>query len=522
MATRRVVRTLEILVLLCVISTGGVVASELESVSPGALDALPQIGSRCPTFSWEWTPNTAYYEVVAYHLPEWFDPATTDDFELSKDTEVFYTRAPGRAASWTPDLAECLAAGIRYVWFVRAVGKQTDDGESPAGEWSTPRYFSIPLQPTAEEVRAALDTLQRHNSHQAAPAVSDAFDGSTDRFDHSSSVLESSNDPHRQAPKSVITGAAAIRGTQTDLAGETFGVVGTSASLNGGGIGAANTGGGADLILDGSADGATDANVTESGIERISNVPETFDITNPGAGDMTLQVDGIKVVTVATDQNTLPRDPGNQLDLAGNSLNVIEGPGSGLDADTLDGEDAASFAQTVHEHDARYYTETELNAPEGGGEVHWDNVTAVPTKVTQNPARGTLVVFGTSEDYTGANAPGYGRLGMHNACRSEDPESHFCSIQEIENGFRTTGVTFMTHSALWVDNVIIGSLSDTYDGNWVGVSDWAGGNGSSDHPLNCSAWRQENATYWGLSVNTGAISPSLGPCSSAHPIACCK
>ena len=37
------------------------------------------------------------------------------------------------------------------------------------------------------------------------------------------------------------------------------------------------------------------------------------------------------------------------------------------------------FATYDHNHDDRYYTETELNTSGGGGAVHWDNVTDKPS-----------------------------------------------------------------------------------------------------------------------------------------------
>ena len=36
--------------------------------------------------------------------------------------------------------------------------------------------------------------------------------------------------------------------------------------------------------------------------------------------------------------------------------------GSLLDSDTVDGQHASSFAATVHQHDSRYYTETETDS----------------------------------------------------------------------------------------------------------------------------------------------------------------
>jgi hypothetical protein len=42
--------------------------------------------------------------------------------------------------------------------------------------------------------------------------------------------------------------------------------------------------------------------------------------------------------------------PGNQLDLTADTFNVVEGAGSGLDADTLDGFESGEFAPTAHTH----------------------------------------------------------------------------------------------------------------------------------------------------------------------------
>jgi len=42
--------------------------------------------------------------------------------------------------------------------------------------------------------------------------------------------------------------------------------------------------------------------------------------------------------------------PGNQLDLAADTFNVVEGSGSGLDADSIDGLDSSEFAPTAHTH----------------------------------------------------------------------------------------------------------------------------------------------------------------------------
>jgi hypothetical protein len=137
--------------------------------------------------------------------------------------------------------------------------------------------------------------------------------------------------------------------------------------------------------------------------------------------------------------------------------------------------------------------------------------------------RAPLVVFATAGDYTGAGPAGYyGRRGMHELCRQEDPAAHFCTVQEIENAMRTTGVSFTSHAAMWVDSAVLGTLSDSFDGNLLAGSDWYGGTTSTDYPLNCAGWTSDSGTHWGYSINTGAIAPAVGACSYAHPVACCK
>ena len=55
-----------------------------------------------------------------------------------------------------------------------------------------------------------------------------------------------------------------------------------------------------------------------------------------------------------------------------------DGAASGLDADTLDGTDSADFSTAAHDHDASYFTETELVTSGGGGQVHFDNLVGTP------------------------------------------------------------------------------------------------------------------------------------------------
>ena len=61
---------------------------------------------------------------------------------------------------------------------------------------------------------------------------------------------------------------------------------------------------------------------------------------------------------------------------------VVDGSGSGLDADMIDGLDADAFADSAHDHDDRYHTESELSDPgtinDAGNPVDWTKLKGVP------------------------------------------------------------------------------------------------------------------------------------------------
>lgn len=63
---------------------------------------------------------------------------------------------------------------------------------------------------------------------------------------------------------------------------------------------------------------------------------------------------------------------------------VVGGTGSGLDADFLDGQHAGAFAGAVHQHDDRYYTESELGTGDGtvnqvADPADWTKLKGVPS-----------------------------------------------------------------------------------------------------------------------------------------------
>jgi len=368
-----------------------------EGVSPGAGDRLTVIRDGCPTLSWGEVDGAAFYEVVAYRLPEGQDFAALAGFDLAETDEVLYTRVSGKATGWTPDHERCFAARGNFVWFVRAV---FDDGDGlSADDWSQGLYFSVTAAPSAAEVRQALGVLQRYlaegggGTEELVGLISDVDAGPAHR---------TRNTATNKLTGRVLPGTAAIKGEQTDPTGETYGVYGVTnsstdgsigvvgeataetgeasgvsgitASADGAGVIAFNAAGGTDLLL---GAGDSSAHLTELGLTRWLPGAAAFDINNPdGAGSMTLRVDGVDVVTTATDRDALgdlgcasgevakwngsqwvcgpdadsTYSNGNQLDLVGTTFNVVEGPDSGLDADTFDSHNSDHFATADHTH----------------------------------------------------------------------------------------------------------------------------------------------------------------------------
>jgi hypothetical protein len=329
-----------------------------QGVSPGAPDRFARVGGACPTFSWEATVGAAHYDLVVHRYDE--AARASSDSELSEETEVLFASVSGRATSWTPETSDCFAPGGAYVWFVRAV----TDGESGDGsEWSDGRFFEVEEAPTADELERAIEVMQRWEAATGRGSQTRSTAPAPDSVAVADSGTKSSH------PKSVATGIAAIRGEQPDSSGETYGVVGVSASPDGAGLGAANTAGGPDLVLDGTEDGETNLSMSQSGIERNSTQIEWFNFSNPGTGEIDVYVEGWT----------------NSHEFVGGGSHL-----TGVDADTLDGTDGAAFATDVEaaglvaahaasaDHDGRYYTQTELNSSGTTNAVHWNNLGGVP------------------------------------------------------------------------------------------------------------------------------------------------
>jgi hypothetical protein len=112
------------------------------------------------------------------------------------------------------------------------------------------------------------------------------------------------------------------------------------------------------------------------------------------------KVDGYHASSTPTANSLLPLNASAKFPVSV----ITQGSGSGLDADTVDGYHASAFASASHNHDDRYYTETELNTSGAGGQVHWNNVTNKPTigdiTAVNTPSGSGLSGGATSGDVT--------------------------------------------------------------------------------------------------------------------------
>jgi preprotein translocase subunit Sec61beta len=303
MAGRAAALRVVILRSLLALAVTPVSAQAPEGVSPGAVDRVTAVELRCPTFTWGAVPEAAAYELVVYRLPEEPGPDGAE-LRLEPSDQALFARLPGGATAWQPSLADGLEPGASYVWFVRAVLK-TDTGE--ASEWSAGRFFEVAAAPSAREVEQALEVLQRWDAaNRNRPlTLSSAIDPDADAAPAAVSDTEADEEAAARHPKSVPTATAAIRGSSPDATGEVYGVVGISASPDGAGLAAANTAGGPDLVLDGSAELEADARINQAGIDRAAASPQTFSFNNTGGGGIAVDIDGVEVVTTATDHDTL-------------------------------------------------------------------------------------------------------------------------------------------------------------------------------------------------------------------------
>lgn len=302
-----------------------------QTISPGGAEEILAISQACPTFSWGLQDVRGGHELVVYRLE---DRASSD--ASSSDPPALRVQLPAGASSWTPSLGDCLEEGESYFWTVRAFG------EEDMGDWAEPRRFEVATVVTEERVTEALRTLRLYLAQQGALGVSPGTSDSDDDTGPppATAVTLDAGSSASPMPAPAVSGAAGLRAVSPGSAGSVFGIFGISESVDGAGIVASNSAGGADLILD---DTTNPAALTETFFDRSSASDLSFDFRNSGLGNLHLSVDGSLAWTAGND-----------------------GTGSGLDADFLDGLSAGSFASSsdlaAHknssDHDGRYLENT--------------------------------------------------------------------------------------------------------------------------------------------------------------------
>lgn len=134
-----------------------------------------------------------------------------------------------------------------------------------------------------------------------------------------------------------------------------------------------------------------------------------------------------------------------------------------------------------------------------------------------------LSVFSTIATTTG-NAGG--RTGMNQMCMSQDPDSHFCNLAEIDVAWINRGVRFLPPlNRAWVDNPSLG-LAITYQATGAAATEkWSQG-------FVCNGWITGDDSAEGIWIDDNAIGINIemsptgqyihAPCDQVHHVACCK
>jgi len=146
------------------------------------------------------------------------------------------------------------------------------------------------------------------------------------------------------------------------------------------------------------------------------------------------------------------------------------------------------------------------------------------TTSTAAGSTGALVVF-SSAAVTDGNAGG--RAPMNNICFVQDPDSHFCSLVEIETAWMYRGVRFQNpFTRAWVDDPVLGTVIRHQATGAGADSNW-------EYYTNvCQAWTSNNSMDEGTWIDNGARKPNFewygtpggiaAGCNEVHPVACCK
>lgn len=233
----------------CLVLTAPAPAVEAPvAVSPATNLGIARVAERCPTFTWGLVAEAGSYELVVFRVPE----GTTDP----EGEPALQVTLPGAASAWTPSLEQCLEAGGRYAWSLRArTGKETSD-------WSVPTLIEVQGRPSTDEVNEALAVLQRYlEAAQADRRVADLAESLVTQLKPRRVDERTSPAPlavNGEAPASLLpagfetglssvmtgtaTGTVAVYGSSLSPATGSAGVQGDSLSLDGDVAGVKGTG----------------------------------------------------------------------------------------------------------------------------------------------------------------------------------------------------------------------------------------------------------------------------------------
>lgn len=357
-----------------------------QAVSPGHLERVSLVESRCPTFSWSAPIATTGYELMVYRLSDLLDsrePALEPEAEsqsLGADetainaTPLLQERLPAGVSTFTPDLSDCFVRGEQLVWFVRSVD---EDGERPTPTWSEPRAFEIAERP-AIDLQDALDVVRDYLASTDGSADATASYTGTQRTGPGNQPrIQRIQYLHPvQSTVDVSTAVASIKTTAANAL--EHGVIASTSAVGAAGLVAANTnaGGGADLILSGFDHGNTSALFTEASLQRNSAAAEVFDFDNTGAGSMTLTISGEPVVATETAcaNGEFPRSDG------------------------VGGYDCATTGLSLPFSDAIADPLPALDIDNSGGDVFHVGNAGTPTTTINSPSADGLEVEGAAGD----------------------------------------------------------------------------------------------------------------------------
>ncbi len=137
------------------------------AVSPGNDTAEATITQTCPTFSWSSVEGASAYTVAVFEMQTSQMLPYNVIQAIAAPVLSFNIGAP--SLSWTPSTEECLTRGMKYVWYVRGVGKDGEEG------WSEPKGFQVESSAlTLEQKDAVQEVLKAYMKEEGAKTVATA------------------------------------------------------------------------------------------------------------------------------------------------------------------------------------------------------------------------------------------------------------------------------------------------------------------------------------------------------------